>query len=152
MVKTLTHKKTPLGLTQGRASLAEPAAAAICDQHGAALSALAEVVAGDSGSAQAAVVAVIVAAFPATTMAVPMAPVEMRRHLARRVYRQCGSGLDDTVSRAGRERVVLALAQHGRLTYRAAGDLLGLPASETAQLLNSALRRASATTATPSTQ
>jgi hypothetical protein len=63
------------------------AAAAICDQHGAALFSLAAVLV-PAESAEAAVVDVICSAFPSSSMAVPMPVADMRRQLARRVYLQ----------------------------------------------------------------
>ncbi|WBQ03878.1 hypothetical protein [Kribbella sp. CA-293567] len=127
--------------TIGAPVATELAAETICDQHGAALFALASVLVSDRGFAEAAVVNVISAGFPATSMAVPMPVAEMRRHLAKRVYLSCGSRPAEGKAVAAQEQTALALTHYGHLTYRAVADLLGLSGAEVARCLESALRR-----------
>lgn len=140
MLKTLIRGSRP-GPAVSKSGEAEPAAAAICDQHGAALLVLATVLANDRGWAEAAVVGVISDSFPMASMAVPMPAAEMRRHLAKRVYLLCGSRSTESGAQSNHEDVALALTRYGQLTYRAVADLLGLSGAEVAQYLGSALRR-----------
>lgn len=117
----------------------EPAAMRVCDEHGGALFSLASVMLRDQAPAEAAVVEVISAAFPATAVAVPLPAADVRRELARRVHRWC-SRADETTAHY-QQRVALALTQCGQLTYRQVADVLQLPAADTAQLLCSSLRQ-----------
>jgi len=97
---------------------------------------------GDHRAAEATVIEVIGSSFPASAMAVPMPDVEMRRHLARRVYVSCGSRPNTAKNYADCERAALALTRYGRLTYRATAALLGMSGTDVARCLGSALRRA----------
>ncbi|MEV6418069.1 hypothetical protein [Kribbella sp. NPDC051718] len=121
----------------------EPAAVRVCEDHGGALFALATVMMRDQAPAEAAVVEVISAAFPATAEAIPLPAAEVRRELARRVHRRCSRADETTV--LYQQRVALALTQCGQLTYRQVADVLRLPAADAAQLLCSGLRQHTAT-------
>ncbi|MFK4087173.1 hypothetical protein ACI2LF_23910 [Kribbella sp. NPDC020789] len=142
MLKTLIRGNGSTAAT-GPPPATAPAAAAICDQHGGALLMLAAALAGDRPAAETAVVEVIGASFPIESMAVPMAATEMRRHLARRVYLKCRSREVAGVADVQYEQVALALIQHGKLSYRAVADLLGLSAEQVARHLAGALRHCS---------
>ncbi|MBM7789735.1 RNA polymerase sigma factor [Tenggerimyces flavus] len=143
----------------------------VCDRHGAALFALANIISGDREFARLVAVDVLKHACTAPEQPAEGALISVRHDLARLIYRRCAKpsrflGYQDDLEprhrgRAGtdrprdggcdliaelavladQQRTAVALALLGDHSYRDIGSLMGLPPQLTASLVSSGLNQ-----------